>query len=491
MGLLVTEIAQLVVVHQCKVGLAPVEGHLLAGLGVKLEGVGGIGLFPATHLHAAAGEEIGVAALDVLHLLHVVGVACVGVHVGEADHDVLEGELLTGQLIDGVLGGLLGGVVHLHRVGVAECGVAERGAVALRMYDGDFFGRGFTLELVDLVGAVVGKVEERPLAGSVEADAGIRSGLADLLAGGELGVLVGHIAAAVIAVGDDGVDRGLEIILAADVQPGVAVDADELGAEDALAVVVVEDVPGHEQLQELVAARAEGADLGDAVGVAEHGAQAGDAALDFGLDEQIGAADAPLGAGILALGVGDVVDHDGHRAAVGAARGAGEDVGVVLGHDAEGRVKLFALGRRGDGHVAGSFRRSSGLPFFGQALEQAGQLAAQRGASGRRAAGQGQRCRCQPGNMKDRPTRDFHDKTASYQKAPPYTGRDSAFCFDCTVSRPICKEEVAARISASQRSDGKTGFYKRNGCSPGGGLCAAERHFFALSSCFFGAGVVI
>ena len=30
-----------------------------------------------------------------------------------------------------------------------------------------------------------------------------------------------------------------------------------------------------------------------------------------------------------------------------------------------------------------------------------------------------------------------------------------------------------------------------NGCSPGGGLCAAERHFFALSPCFFGAGVVI
>ena len=41
MGLLVTEIAQLVVVHQCKVGLAPVEGHLLAGLGIKLEGLVG------------------------------------------------------------------------------------------------------------------------------------------------------------------------------------------------------------------------------------------------------------------------------------------------------------------------------------------------------------------------------------------------------------------------------------------------------------------
>ncbi len=167
-GLLAAEIAQLVVVHQCKVGLAPIEGHLLAGFGVKLEGVGGIGLFPAARLHAAAGEEVGVAALDVLHLLHVVGVTCVGVHVGEADHDVLEGKLLTGQLINGVLSGLLGRVVHLHCIGVAECGVAERGAVAFRMYDGDFFGRGLTLELVDLVGAVVGEVEESPLAGSVK-----------------------------------------------------------------------------------------------------------------------------------------------------------------------------------------------------------------------------------------------------------------------------------------------------------------------------------
>ena len=34
-------------------------------------------LFPAAHLHAAAGEEVGVAALDVLHLLHVMGVTCV------------------------------------------------------------------------------------------------------------------------------------------------------------------------------------------------------------------------------------------------------------------------------------------------------------------------------------------------------------------------------------------------------------------------------
>ena len=79
--------------------------------------------------------------------------------------------------------------------------------------------------------------------------------------------------------------------------------------------------------------------------------------------------------------------------------------------------------------------------------------------------------------MKDRPTRDFHDKTASYQKALPHTGRDSSFCFDCTGSRPICKEEVAARISASQRGDSKTGFYKRAGALPAG-VCVLRKGTF-------------
>mgnify|MGYP001701920625 CR=1 FL=1 len=44
-----------------------------------------------------------------------------------------------------------------------------------------------------------------------------------------------------------------------------------------------------------------------------------------------GIADAAWTAIGLALGVGDVVDHHSHRTAVGAALGAGEDVGVVLG----------------------------------------------------------------------------------------------------------------------------------------------------------------
>ncbi len=96
-----------------------------------------------------------------------------------------------------------------------------------------------------------------------------------------------------------GMDRGVEVALAADVQAGVVVDADELGAENAFTVVVIQGIPRHEQLQKLVAARADGADLRDVVHAGIHRAEAGDAALDLGLDEQVGAADAPLGAGIL------------------------------------------------------------------------------------------------------------------------------------------------------------------------------------------------
>ena len=52
----------------------------------------------------------------------------------------------------------------------------------------------------------------------LQADARVGSGLPDLRAGGELGVLVGHVAAPAVPVGHMGVDRRVEVILAADVQ---------------------------------------------------------------------------------------------------------------------------------------------------------------------------------------------------------------------------------------------------------------------------------
>ncbi len=86
-------------------------------------------------------------------------------------------------------------------------------------------------------------------------------------------MFIGYVAAAVVTVGNVGVDRRVEVALAADVQAGVIVYIDELGAENALAIVVIEGLMGHEheQLQELVAARAQRPDLRDGVRIPEHG----------------------------------------------------------------------------------------------------------------------------------------------------------------------------------------------------------------------------
>ena len=179
------------------------------------------------------------------------------------------------------------------------------------------------------MGAVVGKAEEGALVRIGQADAGVSSCFLDLLGRGEFGVLVGDVLIPLDAVGHMRMDRRVEVVFAADVQAGVVVHMDELGAEDAFAVVIVQSIPGHEQLQELVAAGADGADLRDAVHIGIECAEAGDAALDLALDEQVGRTDAALWAGVLPLGIADVVDHDAHDAAVGAAGLAGQRVSVI------------------------------------------------------------------------------------------------------------------------------------------------------------------
>jgi len=84
-----------------------------------------------------------------------------------------------------------------------------------------------------------------------------------------------------------GVSSGIKIALAADVQAGVVIHVDELGAGGAFAVVVVQRLPRHEQLQKLVAAGAQRPHLRDGVGVVVHRAEAGDAALHLALNEQV------------------------------------------------------------------------------------------------------------------------------------------------------------------------------------------------------------
>ena len=172
-------------------------------------------------------------------------------------------------------------------------------------------------------------------------------------------MLVGHIPAAAVAVRHMGMGGRVEVVFASDVQPGVIVNADELGAGCTLAIVVVQRLIGHQQLQELVAAGTQRANFRDGVGVMIHSAEPGDAALHLALDEQVCRADAALRAGILAGGVGDVVDHHAHDAAIAAPGFAGKRVGVIVRQHAEAGVHLLTLRQRGNDCILRNSGRSS------------------------------------------------------------------------------------------------------------------------------------
>ena len=195
-------------------------------------------------------------------------------------------------------------------------------------------------------------------------------------------MLVGHIAAAAVAVRHMGMGGGVEVALAADVQAGVVVHVDKLGAGGTFAIVIVQCLPRHEQLQELVAAGAQRAHLRDGVGVIIHRAEAGDAALHLALDEQVGRTDAALRAGVLSLGVADVVHHHTHHAAVAAAGLTGKGVSVVGGQAAVGafcRGFRRGFGVRGSGF--GAFRRGGTAVLPEGLLQPVGKTVAHTGAA--------------------------------------------------------------------------------------------------------------
>ena len=177
-------------------------------------------------------------------------------------------------------------------------------------------------------------------------------------------MFIRHIAAAAVAVRHMGMGGGTKVALAADVQAGVVVHIDKLGAGGTFAIVIVQRLPRHEQLQELVAAGAQRTYLRDGIGVIVHCAEAGDAALHLALDEQVGRAKAALRAGVLSLGVADVVHHHTHHAAIAAAGLTGKGVGIVGGQAAVGafcRGFRRSSGVRGSGF--GAFRRGGAAAF--------------------------------------------------------------------------------------------------------------------------------
>ena len=286
------------------------------------------------------------------------------------------------------------------------------------MGDTDRFAGSGILHAVLRAGAVIRKLEEGGFTGIFQADAGVGGGLSDLFAGGELGVLVSYIPAAAVAVRHMGMGGRVEVFFASDVQPGVIVNADELGAGCTLAIVVVQRLIGHQQLQELVTAGAQRADFRDGIRIVIHGAEPGDATLHLALDKQVRRAKAALRAGILAGGVGDIVDHDTHDAAIAPPGFAGQRVGVVVRQHTKTGVQLFAFRqRRSDSRLRRSRRGSSfrGCSRAGRSSAQAqcflkpGRKAiVYHGAAACAAAGKRQRRSSGSGNAKNGTASDLH-----------------------------------------------------------------------------------
>ena len=112
----------------------------------------------------------------------------------------------------------------------------------------------------------------------------------------------------------------------------------------------IERLPGQDQAEELVAARADGADLADGLIIGKDRHETGDAALDLDLKQDVGLGQTALGAGRH-----DVVDHHGGDALalgiVSTLRLTGQDVGLIGGQlgGSGGRLHSRGCAFRGGG----------------------------------------------------------------------------------------------------------------------------------------------
>ena len=238
-------------------------------------------------------------------------------------------------------------------------------------------------------------------------------------------MLIGHIPAAAVAVSHMRMGGSIKVALAADVQAGVVVYTDKLGAGGTFAIVIVQGLIGHQQLQKLVAARAQRADLRDGIGIVEHRAEAGDAALHLAFNEQVGRRKAALRAGVLPGGVGNVVDHHAHDAPIAALGFAGQRVGIVRRQCGKAGSGLLACRQRGGSHSLRGCSRRGGAGRAGteSLLEPGREITAQNGAARSAAAGKRQRCSGSTGKTENGTTSELHTKNLLLKTVSVWPGR--------------------------------------------------------------------
>ena len=270
---------------------------------VQAQGLQRGALLPVDLLALAAVAVVADAAPGVLNILQVrFLMAGAGVDVGVQDDDVGEGQhLVVGGLVHGIAP-LAVGVVLLQLVLVGGLVVDEAGLVGLAVLDLDILAVGddgavlIAVGAVQAVGQVAGraqavihKVKEGGVVGAVHVHVLAADIVCDVVGVGvhrvlqrqRTGVvaLAGPADAAIIAVA---VGAVVVVQLAVVVVDGVLLH------DDGLALMDIERLPGQDQAEELVAARADGADLADGLIIGKDRHETGDAALDLDLKQDVG-----------------------------------------------------------------------------------------------------------------------------------------------------------------------------------------------------------
>ena len=356
----------LVHIHHGDIALAQVDLErdvaALAVLGqiVQAQGLQRGALLPVDALGLAAVAVVADTAVAVVDILQVLGlVAGVDMDIGEQHDDVGEGQRHTVAFIDGVAPGAVVGIVLLHLVAVGGRVVQHAGLIAGGVGDLDIlavgddravvFQRVGAVQAVGQVAhrvllAVIDKVEEGGVVVAVHIDVLIVDIFLDVFAAGVHRVLDGQAGVVGLAEPVGAVVVAVAVGAVVVVERAVVIVAGILLHDDTLAFVDIQPLPGQDELEELVAAGAHGADLLDVMVVVIHSHEAGDAAFDLDLEQHLRRRKTALRARAR-----DVVDHHGGDALagriVGVAGLAGQGVGLV-GRQGRGRDRGgFRLGR--------------------------------------------------------------------------------------------------------------------------------------------------
>ena len=258
-------------------------------------------------------------------------------------HQVGELQVFVVVFVHAVTPLAVGAVVLLHFVKPGGFIVDKTGFIAGRMGDGHQTGLFSVLDHPGLtVKAVIAELKEGALVVTAHIHIVGADVLANVFAGGVHGMLDTQARGMGLALPVYTAVVAVAVSAVVDVPVAIIIVHGVLLHHNAFALVYIQALKGQQQAEELVTARADGADFGNILIIGIHGHKAGNAALHLDFHQNIRLRKAALGAGS-----GNIVYH--------YARDALGDIAVRAGFAGEHIGLIGGLGSGGGG------RRSRGL----------------------------------------------------------------------------------------------------------------------------------